>query len=138
MTKGILMKFVKTGWALLFSFIFLSAFSLKREKEEVYIWGISASFTDTIVYYTDIQLVDSIKLDKHGFLTKREVYSYQLKNYLENEKNIPNRVCMIYFSKRKKSLEKEAAKLLNKYEKNKNVALQRIEISEFRFTYIGL
>jgi hypothetical protein len=132
------MKFVKTGWALLFSFIFLSAFSLKREKEEVYIWGISASFTDTIVYYTDIQLVDSIKLDKHGFLTKREVYSYQLKNYLENEKNIPNRVCMIYFSKRKKGLEKEAAKLLNKYEKNKNVALQRIEISEFRFTYIGL
>ncbi|KAA6351470.1 hypothetical protein EZS27_000549 [termite gut metagenome] len=132
------MKFVKTGWILLFSFVLLSAFSLKKEKEEVYIWGISASFTDTIVYYTDVQLVDSIKLDKHGFLPKREAYSYQLKNYLENEKSIPNRVCMIYFSKRKKTLEKEATKLLNTYEKNKNTTLQQIEVSEFRFTYVGL
>jgi hypothetical protein len=132
------MKFVKIGWIFLFSFVFLSAFSLKKEKEGVYILGISASFMDTIVYYTDIQLVDSVKLDKHGFLPKREVYSYQLKKYLENEKNIPNRVCMIYFSKRKKVLEKEAAKLLKKYEKNKNTDLRQIEVSEFRFTYAGL
>jgi 16S rRNA A1518/A1519 N6-dimethyltransferase RsmA/KsgA/DIM1 with predicted DNA glycosylase/AP lyase activity len=134
------MKFVKIGWVLLFSFIFLSAFSLKKEKEkeEVYIWGISASFTDTVVYYTGIQLMDSIKLDKHGFLPKRDVYSYQLKNYLENKKNIPNRVCMIYFSKRKKTLEKETEKLLKTYEKNKNTTLQQLEASEFQFTYAGL
>ncbi|KAA6340286.1 hypothetical protein EZS27_011836 [termite gut metagenome] len=132
------MKFARTGWAILFSFVFLSAFSLKKEKEEVYIWGISASFTDTIVYYTDIQLVDSLKLDKHGFLPKREVYSYQLKNYLENEKGISNRVCMIYFSKRKKDLEKEATKLLNKYKKHTNTTLRQIEVSEFRFAYTNL
>jgi hypothetical protein len=82
--------------------------------------------------------MDSVKLDKHGFLPKREAYSYQLKNYLENEKNIPNRVCMVYFSKRKKGLEKEAAKLLNKYEKNKNTILRQIDVSEFRFKYTGL
>jgi hypothetical protein len=132
------MKFARTGWAILFSFVFLSAFSLKKEKEEVYIWGISASFTDTIVYYTDIQLVDSVKLDKHGFLPKREVYSYQLKNYLENEKGISNRVCMIYFSKRKKDLEKEATKLLNKYKKHTNTTLQQIGVSEFRFVHTNL
>ena len=75
------------------------AFSLKKGSHKpVYAFGISASFTDTVVYYTDIQLLDSVHLDKGGFLPHRELYSYQLKNFLEFEMNLPNRTCMIYFS----------------------------------------
>ncbi|KAA6351431.1 hypothetical protein EZS27_001240 [termite gut metagenome] len=132
------MKSVRIGLALLFAFIFFSAFSLKKEKESwVYAFGVSTSFTDTVVYYTDIQLLDSVKPGKHGFLPKRDVYSYQLKNYLEYERNIRNRTCMIYFSSNKKKLEKEVIKLLNNYKKNKSILIQRIEATEFRFTYPG-
>jgi predicted solute-binding protein len=132
------MKFTKISLVLLFSFILLSAFSLKKEKDGlVYAFGIAASFTDTIVYYTEIQALDSAKLNKHKFLPNRDAYSYQLKNHLEYERNIPNRVCMIYFSNNKKNLEKEATKLLNKYKKNKGITTQRIDVAEFRFKYAG-
>ena len=86
------------------------------------------------VYYTDIQLIDSVHLDKNGFLPHRELYSYQFKNFLELDMNQPNRTCMIYFSDRKKKLDKEALKILGKYKKNKAVALQKIDPEKFRFT----
>jgi len=100
----------------------------------VYAFGVSASFTDTVVYYTDIQLIDSVHLDKNGFLPHRELYSYQFKNFLELDMNQPNRTCMIYFSDSKKKLDKEALKILGKYKKNKAVALQKIDPEKFRFT----
>ncbi|KAA6330590.1 hypothetical protein EZS27_020723 [termite gut metagenome] len=134
------MKFTKIGFALLFSFLFLSAFSLRLRKEKdelVYAFGIAASFTNTIVYHTEIQLLDSVKLNKRKFLPNRDTYSYQLKNHLEYERNIPNQVCMIYFSNNKKKLERETTKLLNKYKKNKGITIQRIDVAEFRFTYPG-
>ena len=62
-----------------------SAFSLKKDHSKtVYAFGIAASFTDTVVYFTDIQILDSAKVSKEGFLTHRDLYSYQLKNYVED------------------------------------------------------
>ena len=110
------MKYVKILVAIACIFTLCSASSLKKgAPKPVYAFGISASFTDTVVYYTAIQLLDSIHLDKNGFLPQRELYSYQLKNFLELDMNKPNRTCMIYFSENKSKLEKEASKMMNKY-----------------------
>ena len=129
------MKYVKILFAVALVFTLCSAFSLKKgEHKPVYAFGVSASFTDTVVYYTEIQVLDSVALDKNGFLPHREIYSYQLKNYLEIDKGQPNRTCMIYFSENQKKLEKEAAKVLGKYKKNKSVALEKIETQSFKFT----
>lgn len=57
----------------------LRFFSEKDHSKPVYAFGISASFTDTVVYFTDIQILDSAKVSKEGFLAHRELYSYQLK-----------------------------------------------------------
>ena len=129
------MKYVKILFAIALVFTMCSAFSLKKGSHKpVYAFGISASFTDTVVYYTDIQLLDSVHLDKGGFLPHRELYSYQLKNFLEFEMNLPNRTCMIYFSENKKKIDKEALKVLGKYKKNKSIVLQKIDPEKFRFT----
>ena len=96
-------------------------------------FGVSASFTDTVVYYTEIQLLDSVQLDKNGFLPQRDLYSYQLKNYLELEKNLSNRTCMIYFSENKVKLNKEMAKIVSQYKKNKSVTLREVKTTEFSF-----
>lgn len=77
---------------------------------------------------------NSVHLDKGGFLPHRELYSYQLKNFLEFEMNLPNRTCMIYFSDNKKKIDKEALKVLGKYKKNKSIVLQKIDPEKFRFT----
>ena len=41
---------------------------------------------------------------------------------------------MIYFWENQKKLEKEAAKVLGKYKKNKSVALEKIDTQSFKFT----
>ncbi len=110
----------------------LSVFS--RGNKPVYAFGVSASFTDTIVFYTEVQVLDSVALDKTGFLPQRESYSYQLKNYLEANKNLVNRTCMIYFSDNQRKLEKEYNKLLAKYKKQKNMSVTLVSKDEFLFT----
>lgn len=110
-----------------------SAFTMKNKEKPVYVFGLAASFTDTIVYYTEIQLLDSVYLTKDGFLPQRDLYSYQMKNYLEYEKDKPYYTCMIYFSENKSKLTKEASKLKNKYQKAKGILLQAIDSQEFSF-----
>ena len=129
------MKYVKILFAIALVFTMCSAFSLKKDHSKpVYAFGISASFTDTVVYFTDIQILDSAKVSKEGFLSHRELYSYQLKNYLEDNKLQQNSTCMIYFSENKKKLEKEATKILNKYKKNNRMTVSRIDSDKFHFT----
>ena len=79
-------------------------------------------------------MLDSIVLDKDCFLPNRELYSYQLKNYLELNMNQPNRTCMIYFSENKKKIDKEQAKLLARYKKNSAVEVEVLPADKFRFT----
>ena len=129
------MKYVKILFAIALVFTMCSAFSLKKDHSKpVYAFGISASFTDTVVYFTEIQILDSVSLSKEGFLAHRELYSYQLKNYLEDNQLQQNSTCMIYFSENRKKLEKEATKILNKYKKNNRMTVSRNDSDKFRFT----
>lgn len=127
------MKYVRMLLALALVFMVCSAFTMKKGKDKpVYVFGIAASFSDTVVYYTPVQLVDSVVLDRHGFLPRRELYSYQLKNYVEYSLGKPNYTCMIYFSEKKVKLEREATKIIGKYRKD-NVSVQMLDGKDFVF-----
>lgn len=130
------MKYIRTFCAAALAFVLCSAFTLKgKEKEKaVYAFGMAASFNDSIVYYTEIQVLDSVKLDKNGFLPHRELYTYQFKNYLEYNLKKPDYTCMIYFSDNKGKLEKEAAKVQGKYGKNDGLVLQVVKPESFSFS----
>lgn len=127
------MKYVRILCAVALVFALCSAFTMKDKEKAVYAFGVAASFNDSIVYYTDIQVLDSVELDKNGFLPKRDLYTYQLKNYLEYNLKKPDYTCMIYFSENKKKLEKESAKVKGKYKKNKSIVLMPIDSDAFRF-----
>lgn len=103
-----------------------------KTKYGVYVAGVSASFTDSLVYMTDIQYVDSASLDKNGFLVGRALYSLQLKDYLEMQKGERNRICFVFFSSKKKSLQKELSKLKQKYEKGKTLVVLSVG-PDFKF-----
>ena len=127
------MKYVRMLLALALVFMVCSAFTMKKGKDKpVYVFGIAASFSDTVVYYTPVQLVDSVVLDHHGFLPRRELYSYQLKNYVEYTLGKPNYTCMIYFSEKKAKLEREASKIIGNYRKD-NVSVQMLDGKAFVF-----
>ena len=103
-----------------------------KTKYGVYVAGVSASFTDSLVYMTDIQYVDSASLDKNGFWVGRALYSLQLKDYLEMQKGERNRTCFVFFSSKKKSLQKELSKLKQKYEKGKTLVVLSVG-PDFKF-----
>lgn len=128
------MKNIKILGALLLVFIICSAFSMKKnDDKQVYIAGVSASFKDSLVYFTDIQLVDSVILDKNKMLPQRQQYSYQLKTYLESKLGQSNRTCFIYFDSNKTKLEKSIKKMKDKYQKSGKSIIRQVD-SEFKFT----
>ena len=81
--------------------------------DNIYMFGFSASFKDSIIYTTDIQNPQGLWLDtKHDYLINRDEYSHQLKEYLTDKLQQPNRVCMVFFYTKKKKAEKEYLKLM--------------------------
>ncbi|WP_353333337.1 hypothetical protein [Bacteroides sedimenti] len=129
------MKFIKNVFPAVLMILLLSSFSFlgKGNKQKpVYAFGVSASFTDSIVYYTEIQQLDSVHLTKDGFLPKRDAYSAQLKLFLEN-RGEAGRTCMIYFSNSKKTINKEFDKITKRYKNKKSVSFQKITANDFQF-----
>ena len=127
------MKYIRMILVAAVSVVLFSAFTMKGGDKPVYVFGVGASFKDSVVYFTEVQLVDSVVLDKSGFLPEREMYAYQLKNYLEYQKGKSDYTCAIYFSEHKAKLEKELSKVRKQYEKGNAFILEGIKQAEFMF-----
>lgn len=105
---------------------------------EMYMFGFAASFNDTIVYFTDIQRIDSAWIEKGSkFLQSRNVYSSQLKNYLTAQLNMPHRTCVVFFNKSRAKVEKQFVKMRRKYGPQKDgrerFELRYISEQDFKF-----
>lgn len=127
-------KVTSIQWAIAAACIVLfSSFTLfpKKEVKNVYAYGVAASFTDSTVYFTAIQKLDSVTLTKEGFLPERQQYSYQLKYHLENQ-GLMNRTCMVFFGTDKDKLEKKQSKLMERYLKD-HILVKLIETETFHF-----
>lgn len=127
------MKFIKVLVPLFFIMMVCSAFMPKDKAKGVYIVGVSASFADSLVYFTDIQFMDSVMLDKKTtLLPERNQYSEQLDEYLEQIKGINHRTSFIYFNKNKNKLEKVIKKMRERYIEGGRSILRELG-SEFKF-----
>ncbi len=92
-----------------------TAAAKKQPVPKVYIFGMAATFNDTIVHFTPIQEVDSAWMDtKTDFLLGREVYSYQLRDYLAAQQ-MPHRTCIVVADTDRKKLEKKYLKMKKLY-----------------------
>lgn len=130
------MRYTRLICALLavsFAFSLMAKKPKDKNKYGVYVAGVSASFKDSLVYFTDIQFVDSAAMNGAGFLVERSQYSEQLNSFMEAQLNTKDRTCFVLFNGKKKSLEKEVHKLRQKYEKNGGVLVKDVD-SAFKFT----
>lgn len=113
------------------------AFSLTAKKPKdknkygVYMAGVSASFQDSLVYFTNVQFVDSAAVTSKGFLVERAQYSEQLHDFF-NANGSKNRTCFVLFNTKKKNIDKEVHKLRQKYQKNNGVLVKEVDPS-FKF-----
>ena len=129
------MKFMKIFASMFLVFMICSAFSLKGNKKDMgmYMVGVSASFTDSLIYFTDIQHLDSVSLDKAKLLPLRGQYSDRLEDYLTNNLGLKDRTCFIYFDTKKSKLEKVMKKMKDNYKKEGKAVLKEIG-PDFQFT----
>lgn len=118
--------------------------SAKRQPvPKMYMFGLAASFTDTIVHFTPIQTLDSAWIEsKNGFLLERDVYSFQLREYLESELKIPHRTCVVFYNQKREKLEKKYKKIQRLYTKSKD-GLQHFDIrylepQQFQFKVVDM
>lgn len=106
---------------------------------KMYMFGFSASFADSVVYFTDIQAVDSVWTDSRtDFLLARDSYSYQLKNYFATHENMPNRTCIVMYAKDRKKAEKKYIKLRSKYTIKGNYDVRYVDAAKFKFEAINM
>ena len=126
------MKFVKIV-ASLFMVLAVCTASTMEKKKGMYMVGVSASFTDSLIYFTDIQYIEGIELDKDKLLPLRSQYSDQLDNYLEQVKGMENRTCFIYFDEKKAKVEKTIKKMKEDYQKDGKSILRETG-ADFKFT----
>lgn len=126
------MKFVKIV-ASLFIVLAVCTASTMENKKGMYMVGVSASFTDSLIYFTDIQFLDSVELDKDELLPMRGQYSDQLESYLEQVKGMENRTCFIYFDEKKDKVEKTIKKMKEKYQKDGKSILRDLG-ADFKFS----
>ena len=93
----------------------------KQPVPKLYMFGVAASFTDTIVHFTSIQQIDSAWIDtKSKFLQDRQAYSYQLRDYLSQREQMNHRTCMVFYAMKKEKLEKKYQKMIRLYTKAKD------------------
>ena len=93
------------------------AVTAKNEAKTAYIFGFAASFNDSTVYITPVQQLDSAYItSKNHFLVNRENYSYQLRDYLEQQ-GAGNRTCIVMYDTDQKKAEKKWIKLYEHYTK---------------------
>ena len=107
----------------------------------IYIFGFSASFTDSTIYMTNVQKVDSAWIDnKSKFLLGRENYSYQLRNYLSDKLHLKNRTCLVMYARSRKEAEKKYLKLKKLYveESPGMYDVRYIDEGDFKFQTIDM
>jgi len=131
----------KNTFALLMLSVLLSLpVAGKMRCTTVYMFGASASFSDSIVYFTDIQVVDSVWLDeKTDFLVSRWDYSNQLRSHF-TQTGHPNRTCIVCYSTEEKDIRKKYAKMRKKFsgttKKPTRYDIRQLDEEEFTFAAV--
>ena len=108
---------------------------------KAYMFGFIASFNDSIVFFTDIQEVDSVWVqEKKKFIAGRSNYAYQLRDFFEKNFNLKNRTCVVICDTKRKNVEKKYAKMKKQY-MVKNAGkydVHFVDATEFKFTPVNM
>lgn len=108
---------------------------------KVYMYGFSASFKDSTVYFTDVMAVDSAWIEsKSKFLMGRADYAQQLRNHFSEQLDQPNRTCVIYYDTKRSKVEKKYTKLKKLYTKKSknNYDVRILAGSDFAFKTVDV
>ena len=103
-----------------------------KEVKDVYVFGVSIAFTDSVAYFTEVQHVEGAAL-VDGMLPSRHMYSYELKNYMSFNENMQGRTSFIFFDEDKAKLAKKEAKIKKRLIERNGMTVRYLG-DRFKFT----
>ena len=108
-----------------------------KQKEPVMkpvsMFGVGVSFTDSVVYQTEVQRVDSAWITTSPtLLMDRALYSLQLQYYMEHQ-GVKNSVCAVFFSKSAGKMQRLWKKIRKRHEQAPTQRFKIVPLSDFRF-----
>jgi len=96
--------------------------------------GVGISLIDSTVFITDMHLVKDLTVEKRtGFLMDRQLYSQQLRQYLEATYQGGPYIPCVFFSPKRKDMERCYLSLHKRYVQSKELRIALIDQSQFRF-----
>ena len=105
-----------------------------RGTGKVYLFGVSQLLTDSVVYITFINEVDSLDLAKKTkFLPFRSEFSLQLREYMEGTLKKDHQTTTVFFSTNRKKLSKKYYKVRKRFLDNPYTKI--VPIDNFRFRH---
>lgn len=111
--------------------------SAVNRPAKVFMFGFAASFNDSTVCFTDIQEVDSAYIDtKTNFLYSRENYSYQLRDYLQQQGILPTPTCITVFALTRKEIESKYARMRSRYTDSGKYIVKEVSAPAFVYDAI--
>ena len=122
--------------ALLFAFGMGAVEARKPRVAErpLYMIGVALSHVDSTVFITDMHLVNGLTVErKTRFLMDRQLYSLQLKRYLDETYKGGPYLVAVYFHPKMKKMERRYLSLHKRYVQSKELNMVLIDQSQFRF-----
>lgn len=104
----------------------------KKVETEVYVMGVSLSFSDSVVYFTEIQHIDGAVIEDK-FLPNRHLYSYELKDYMSFEEGMPGRTSFVIFADKRATLAKKELKIKKRLVEQEGKTVRYLG-DKFKFT----
>ncbi|MBR1889369.1 MAG: hypothetical protein IJ816_01925 [Alloprevotella sp.] len=125
----------KIAFILFLSFCSIHLYAKKPKVvgQQISLFGVGISLSDSVIYITPIQTIPEATIDsKTGFLDNRAFYSMQLKNFLEGQ-GVTNPICTTFFSTDKQKLNKKLGNVTKHY--NRKFPQKLTYVHEGEFTY---
>lgn len=134
------LRHITLAVALMAAVTYIPASAKNTMAPKAYMFGFIASFNDSIVFFTDIQEVDSVWFqDKKSLLAGRSSYANQLREFFANNFNLKNRTCVVISDKKRKDVEKKYEKMKKQYTaKGAKYDVHFIDATEFRFNPVNM
>lgn len=116
---------------------FIGSADAKKHRVKVkpmYMIGVAISHLDSVAFITDMQMVDSLTIEKKTkFLMDRQLYSFQLQRYLEQNYECAPYVPAVFFGSKRKKMERRYLSLHKRYSQTNRYRIVLVDQSQFRF-----
>lgn len=107
----------------------------KSRTANLFLAAVSYSIVDSVMFVSDIQMMENETVNNHWFMKNRQAYENQFSSYVSDGDD-ETMITFLYFADRKKVIERKVRHLLKKNSKSNRFGVIQTVAGEFSFTQI--